>query len=185
MAVDYCSRLRSAEEVVVGVIDDILTEGGHMLWQKYLQRKAFPFAADTATDALVSQLRMCFVAHDRGEASDALENEDWTLEPEPIPAEVDNWARMQLSVRRKQKKYVNDMSPVVRPDRRMNTQRARVSDARVRAKGGNARDKQSESRSFDLKEDLQLDDEEEKLRDARQTWLATSVLASAAALPSM
>lgn len=165
---DYCNRIRSSEEVVVGVIDDILTEGGHMLWQKYLQRKAFPFAAETATDALVSQLRMCFVAHDRGEPDDSLDAEDWTLEAEPIPAEVDNWARMQLSVRRKQKKYVNDLSPITRPDRRLQTQRTRVSDARVRAKSGSGRDKQSESRSFDLKEDLQLDDEEEKLRDARQ-----------------
>jgi len=167
MAVDYCSRIRCSEEVVVGVIDDILTEGGHMLWQKYLQRKAFPFAAETATDALVSQLRMCFVAHDRGEPSDEVEVEDWSCEAEPIPAEVDNWARMQLSVRRKQKKYVNDMSPVTRPDRRLQTQRTRVSDARVRAKSGSGRDKQSESRSFDLKEDIQLDDEEEKLRDQR------------------
>jgi len=166
--VDYSNRIRCAEEVVVGVIDDILTEGGHMLWQKYLQRKAFPFAAETATDALVSQLQMCFVAHDRGEPDDETDAEDWSLEGEPIPAEVDNWARMQLTVRRKQKKYVNDMSPVVRPERRLQTQRTRVSDARVRAKSGSGRDKQSESRSFDLKEDIQLDDEEEKLRDARQ-----------------
>jgi len=168
MAVDYYSRIRSSEEVVGCVIDELLVEGGHMLWQKYLQRKAFPFAAETATDALVSQLRMCFVAHDRGEPADETDAEDWSLEPEPIPAEVDNWARMQLSVRRKQKKYVNDMSPVTRPDRRLQSQRTRVSDARVRAKSGSGREKQSESRSFDLKEDLQLDDEEEKLRDARQ-----------------
>lgn len=167
--VDYYSRIRCSEEVVVGVIDDILTEGGHVLWQKYLQRKAFPFAAETATDALVSQLRMCFVAHDRGEPEDTVDPEDWSLEAEPLPAEVDNWARMQLSVRRKQKKYVNDMSldSRDRKDRRLQTQRTRVSDARVRAKSGSGRDKQ-ESRSFDLKEDLQLDDEEEKLRDARQ-----------------
>lgn len=167
MAVDYSGRIRCAEEVVGGVIDDILTEGGHVLWQKYLQRKAFPFAAETATDVLVSQLRMCFVAHDRGEPEDLTDVEDWSLETEPVPAEVDNWARMQLTVRRKQKKYVNDMSPISRPDRRLQTLRTRVSDARVRAKSGSGRDKQSETRTFDLKEEGQLDDDEEKLRDAR------------------
>jgi hypothetical protein len=86
MAVDYSAKLRCAEEVVVGVIDDLLTEGGHMLWQKYLQRKAFPFAAENATDVLVSQLRLCYVAHDRGEPYDISDSEDWCLEPEPAPA---------------------------------------------------------------------------------------------------
>lgn len=166
MAVDYSSRLRCAEEVVFGVIDDILTEGGHMLWQKYLQRKAFPFAAETATDVLVSHCRMCFVAHDRGEPDEV--QDDWSLEPEPTPAEVDNWARMQLTVRRKQKKYVNDMSPITRPDRRLATQRTRVSDARLKAKNARAGDKQPETRAEGLKDDGDLDNEEEKLRDARQ-----------------
>lgn len=166
MAVDYSSRIRCAEEVVFGVIDDILTEGGHMLWQKYLQRKAFPFAAETATDVLVSHCRMCFVAHDRGEPGEI--KDDWGLEPEPAPAEVDNWARMQLTVRRKQKKFVNDMSPITRPDRRFNTQRTRVSDARLKAKAGSGRNKEPEARVADLKDELNLDDEEEKLREARQ-----------------
>lgn len=133
MAVDYSNRIRCAEEVVVTVVDDILTEGGHMLWQKYLQRKAFPFAAETATDALVSQLRMCFVAHDRGEPDYDSDQENWGLEEEPVPAEVDNWARMQLGVRRKQKKYVNDLSPSDRPSRKLQT-RNRGSNALGREK---------------------------------------------------
>merc|ERR1711924_127319 len=103
---------------------------------KYLQRKAFPFAAETATDVLVSQLRLCFVAHDRGEPEDLTDTEDWSLEAEPLPAEVDNWARMQLSIRQRRKKYANDMSPASRPDRRMQTMRTRVSDARARANSG-------------------------------------------------
>lgn len=164
---DYSTRIRCGEEVVQGVIEDVLTEGGHMLWQKYLQRKAFPFAAETATDVLVSQLRLCFVAHDRGEPEDTTDPEDWDLEPEPVPAEVDNWARMQLTVRRKQKKFGNDLSPASRPERRLQTMRTRVSEARARAKSGSGREK-SESKSFDLKQEVQLDDAEEQLRDARQ-----------------
>jgi len=165
MAVDYSNRIRCAEEVVVTVVDDILTEGGHMLWQKYLQRKAFPFAAETATDALVSQLRMCYVAHDRGEPDYDSDQENWGLEEEPVPAEVDNWARMQLGVRRNQGKFVTDMSPSARPARKMQTLRTRGSNAPGREK--KEEKKLPESRSFDLKEDMQLDDEEEKLRDAR------------------
>jgi len=169
MAVDYSAKLRCAEEVVVGVIDDLLTEGGHMLWQKYLQRKAFPFAAENATDVLVSQLRLCYVAHDRGEPYDISDSEDWCLEPEPAPAEVDNWARMQLSImQKKRKKIDNDLSPVVRDTRRMQTLRGRVSEARDKAKGSTGREKQSDSKSFDLKEGTNADEEEEKLRDMRQ-----------------
>lgn len=138
-----------------------------MLWQKYLQRKAFPFAAETATDVLISHCKMCFVAHDRGENAGE-SGADWCLEAEPTPAEVDNWARMQLTVRRKQKKLANDMSPVTRSDRRTPTMRTRISDARVRAKSGSNRDKTPETRVSDLKDEIQVDDEEEKLRDARQ-----------------
>jgi hypothetical protein len=168
MALDYSNRIRCAEEVVVGIIDDILTEGGHVLWQKYLQRKAFPFAAETATDALVSQVRMCFVAHDRGEPEDEIDLEDWKLEPEPMPSEVDNWTRMHLTVRTKQKKFVNDLTPASPPTRNLEKKRTRVSDAPVRNKSGVGRDKQPESRSYDIKEEAYLDEEEERLRDARQ-----------------
>lgn len=45
----------------------ILTDGGMLLWQKYLERKAFSFAATAITEALTSRLRMCYVHHDHGE----------------------------------------------------------------------------------------------------------------------
>lgn len=136
-----------------------------MLWQKYLQRKAFPFAAETATDALVAQLKMCFVAHDRGESDDALETEDWSLEPEPVPAEVDNWARMQLSVRQKHIKKINDLSPV--SSKRRTQTRQRASEAKIRLKSAGGREK-PQDRCVELEDYVQIDDDEEKMRDARQ-----------------
>lgn len=164
-AVDYSTRIRCAEEVVNTVIDDILTEGGHMLWQKYLHRKAFPFSAETATDALVASLRMCFVAHDHGEPDDETDPADWAIEEEPQPGLVDNWARIQLTVRGKQKKYVNDMSPI-RSDRKLRTQGTRLRDRFV--SNDKKGDPKAEPRTFDIKEDFQVDEEEEKLRDLRQ-----------------
>merc|ERR1712083_558741 len=51
------------------------------------------------TDAIVSQLKMCYVAHDEGEGKDGL-GEDWELDDEPEPGEIDSWARMYVPVRR-------------------------------------------------------------------------------------
>mmetsp|Transcript_10113 Transcript_10113/g.14298 ORF Transcript_10113/g.14298 Transcript_10113/m.14298 type:complete len:87 (+) Transcript_10113:31-291(+) len=65
--VDYSVGLRGAEEAVGNVVDLILTGGGHILFQKYLERKAFLFAAETACKSAVANLQMCYVAHDQGE----------------------------------------------------------------------------------------------------------------------
>lgn len=166
-AVDYSTRIRCAEEVVNTVIDDILTEGGHMLWQKYLHRKAFPFSAETATDALVASLRMCFVAHDHGEPDDETDPADWAIEEEPQPGLVDNWARIQLTVRGKQKKYVNDMSPIQRNDRKLKTQGTRLRE-KYASTDSKSRDEKAAPRSWEIREDFKADEEEEKLRDLRQ-----------------
>jgi hypothetical protein len=159
--VDYSTRIRCAEELVVGLIDDILTEGGHMLWQKYLQRKAFPFAAETAADNIVSNLKMHFVPHDTGEAVE----EDWVLEDEPCPGVVDSWARMHLDVRRPKQNQTESLPKANRDGRRLQTMRTRVSALRGTT---DKLDKPKDEKSFPLKEEVQIDEEEEKLRNARQ-----------------
>mmetsp|Transcript_78330 Transcript_78330/g.148881 ORF Transcript_78330/g.148881 Transcript_78330/m.148881 type:complete len:635 (-) Transcript_78330:113-2017(-) len=167
--VDYSSKLRSAEEEVATYIEGILTEGGHLLWQKYLQRKAFPFAAETGIDALTSQLRMCFVAHDPGESES---QKDWELEEEPVPGDIDNWARMHLAVRRPQRREPGDETALLGRPRtgdgtRRNNIRTRVSDARGRARGQGRSDK-SEARSWGVQDEVfTVDEDEEKLREAK------------------
>jgi hypothetical protein len=136
-----------------------------MLWQAYLHRKAFPFAADTATDALVSNVRMCYVPHDAGPEENS--DEDWDLEDEPIPGAVDSWARMHLDVRRK-RDLDDNLPKVQRSDRRFQSQRARSSGANQRRKGDKSDETKPREKTFDLREEVQLDEEEEKLRDARQ-----------------
>mmetsp|Transcript_17626 Transcript_17626/g.32090 ORF Transcript_17626/g.32090 Transcript_17626/m.32090 type:complete len:630 (-) Transcript_17626:53-1942(-) len=166
---DYSSKLRLAEEEIATYIDGILTEGGYLLWQKYLQRKAYPYAADTAIDALTSQAKMCFVAHDPGEKDN---EKDWMLEEEPAPGDIDNWARMHLAVRRPRQREPGDADrerPRSNNMRRNQTLRTRVSDARGRGRGKPGSDK-SESRSFGIQDERGgvVDEEEEKLRDAKQ-----------------
>ncbi|CAJ1375989.1 unnamed protein product, partial [Effrenium voratum] len=98
---EYGRSLGGAEEAVAATIDQILTDGGTLLWQKYLERKAFSFAATAITEALVSRLRMCYVPYDHGEpAEDGELGDEWQIEEEPTSCEVDSWARMHLPVRR-------------------------------------------------------------------------------------
>lgn len=90
--VDF-GRAMVAEQEARAVIDRILKDGGHMLWERYLMRKAFPFAVDAAVAAVSAGVEMCFVPCDHGE-DDAME--DWGLEAEPQPREKDAWARYVL-----------------------------------------------------------------------------------------
>jgi len=169
---DYSAKLRFAEDAVAGAIDAILAEGGYTLWQKYLQRKAFLFSAESATETLVTHLQMCFVAHDPGEV-DA--DEDWDLEEEPEPGEIDSWARMHLTVRRPPRREdimtdntsTSGKSKVSDAFRRAQTMRSRVSDARGRAGKTGVRTDKTGDRAFSIQEEFNIDEEEEQLRDAK------------------
>eukprot|EP00416_Gambierdiscus_australes_P012979 CAMPEP_0171138422 /NCGR_PEP_ID=MMETSP0766_2-20121228/135067_1 /TAXON_ID=439317 /ORGANISM="Gambierdiscus australes, Strain CAWD 149" /LENGTH=65 /DNA_ID=CAMNT_0011602035 /DNA_START=3 /DNA_END=197 /DNA_ORIENTATION=+ len=50
---DYSRQLGGAEDAVCALIEEVLMEGGTKLWQKYLERKAFAFAAGAVTEAVV------------------------------------------------------------------------------------------------------------------------------------
>eukprot|EP00931_Biecheleriopsis_adriatica_P075547 TRINITY_DN49388_c0_g1_i1.p1 TRINITY_DN49388_c0_g1~~TRINITY_DN49388_c0_g1_i1.p1 ORF type:complete len:687 (-),score=146.82 TRINITY_DN49388_c0_g1_i1:68-2128(-) len=59
----------AAEAAGQSVIDQVLTEGGKLLYDHYIARKAFAFAAGSICEALVSELKMSYVRHDDGEPS--------------------------------------------------------------------------------------------------------------------
>ena len=42
-------------------VDEILTGGAGILYKKYLERRAFPFAARATTELLLAELSMAFV----------------------------------------------------------------------------------------------------------------------------
>lgn len=155
--VDYGRGLCIAEEAVHVTIDQILTEGGTLLWQKYLERKAFSFAATVATDALVSRLRMCYVHHDHGEPLVGGElGEEWQVEEEPTICEVDSWARMHVPVRRSKTDEASK-APKLR----------RNQASRQKFAGSLQKTPEFIPRVQPLENDLQVDPEEERMREAK------------------
>eukprot|EP00929_Paragymnodinium_shiwhaense_P111827 TRINITY_DN80115_c0_g1_i1.p1 TRINITY_DN80115_c0_g1~~TRINITY_DN80115_c0_g1_i1.p1 ORF type:complete len:629 (-),score=145.29 TRINITY_DN80115_c0_g1_i1:147-2033(-) len=56
----------AAEAVAAEVIEAILVEGGQRLYESYIERKSFSFASQSVSEALVAELRMCFVRYDQG-----------------------------------------------------------------------------------------------------------------------
>uniref|UniRef100_A0A7S4PTA3 Uncharacterized protein n=1 Tax=Alexandrium monilatum TaxID=311494 RepID=A0A7S4PTA3_9DINO len=167
---DYSRQLGGAEDAVGAAIETLLMDGGTLLWQKYLERKAFSFAATAVTEAVVSQLKMCFVAHDKGE--DVAGMEEWELEDEPEPGEVDSWARMHLPVRRpvrgedagagssssKQAKHLAE---------KQRLQRRAAIEAKNKQSAKAAKAEKVEPRAAPIQEETVLDDEEERLRDQK------------------
>jgi hypothetical protein len=114
---------RAAEDAV----DAICSKGGKLLYDKYIHRLSFPFAATTASQQLVSELMMVYVRCDLGEAHHSAsplvpeqlgelpldcgddagagepesEQDSWSLEPEPRRNTIDNWARTVVPVKKK------------------------------------------------------------------------------------
>lgn len=162
---DYGRPLHGAEEATSAVIDQILTDGGTLLWQKYLERKAFTFAASAITEALVSRLRMSYVHHDHGEDAD-LDAETWSIEDEPEPGEIDSWARMHLPVRRLAPPEAGGSST---KSRFASSRRNPGSRGRANTMGQSLtkeKEKPSE-RSTPLELVYNMDAEEERLREAK------------------
>jgi len=166
ISTDYCGSWRGGEEIASAVVDIILTNGGTILWQKYLEKKAFIFSEKSVADAVTSNLEMCFVAHDAGEEG---LGEVWGLEEEPMPANIDSWARMHLpSMKKVGNAEADEQGAMLRKQRQMRLQsmRSRVSE-RPKAKGADPRGYRSENRMFPIPDDIMVDDEEDRLRDMK------------------
>lgn len=73
MASDPCMEealldpFAAAEAAAEAVIEQVLTEGGKMLYDAYIARKSFPFAAEVVTNILAAELQMYYVRVDLGE----------------------------------------------------------------------------------------------------------------------
>lgn len=92
----------NAERAAEYVIERILHNGGEMLYHNYLAHKCFHFAAHEWTrEQLSTELVLRFMRHDTGEAPD--EQDLWDLEPEPVSASVDSWARGVIPKRKKKR----------------------------------------------------------------------------------
>mmetsp|Transcript_81151 Transcript_81151/g.160882 ORF Transcript_81151/g.160882 Transcript_81151/m.160882 type:complete len:556 (+) Transcript_81151:48-1715(+) len=132
----FLELFSAAEAASEEVIENILTEGGRQLHESYIEKKSFSFAAETVSQILVAELKMCFVRHDPGENTAPTDPADssisepwtshsavtqdpfnsWTLEPEPDCSRVDTWARSCVPIRRK---FVQPKAePIVEQSRR-------------------------------------------------------------------
>lgn len=118
-----------AEAAARDAIDAIVSKGGKILYDAYMERRSFPFAVETTSQQLVAELRMCYVQCDPGEdrpqprrppappeldhtdagetdgrtTTDglAMELDGWALEPEPARVRIDTWARAVVPVRKR------------------------------------------------------------------------------------
>lgn len=159
--VGYSSYLVNAEEVAVGIIDTVLTDGGARLHERYLERKAFPFAAEAMNEALASRVQMCFVAHE-----DTEDMEGWDIEEEPTPGGIDSGARMCLVMRRPKMESTMQSRDTVESFRRSAT-RSKTLKQVGRKTIVQPRGDLFDTRAFSIKEEVSIDDEEEKLRSAK------------------
>mmetsp|Transcript_22872 Transcript_22872/g.53946 ORF Transcript_22872/g.53946 Transcript_22872/m.53946 type:complete len:589 (-) Transcript_22872:131-1897(-) len=66
-AADVLDPFSSAENAADLVLDQVLQEGGKLLYESYIARKSFAFAAAAACEVLVGEMKMQFVSYDRGE----------------------------------------------------------------------------------------------------------------------
>ena len=77
------------------VVDTIVNECGKILYQRYIDKQSYPYAAKLICQDLASHLEMCFVRKDPGE----LDLEAWVQEPEPVPNTMDCGARSTVAIR--------------------------------------------------------------------------------------
>eukprot|EP00405_Crypthecodinium_cohnii_P034149 CAMPEP_0206526276 /NCGR_PEP_ID=MMETSP0325_2-20121206/625_1 /ASSEMBLY_ACC=CAM_ASM_000347 /TAXON_ID=2866 /ORGANISM="Crypthecodinium cohnii, Strain Seligo" /LENGTH=392 /DNA_ID=CAMNT_0054021401 /DNA_START=54 /DNA_END=1229 /DNA_ORIENTATION=- len=169
----YCRGLGNADDAAGEIVEKILTECGHVMFQKYIENKAFGYATNACTEAVVSNLRMCFVTHDPGEAGN---EEDWALEDEPEPAQIDSWARMHLPSRRTNPGETSPgtgiSSKARSTSRNSPLARSKTVDYRQRSTASSFRAGKSpqaplETRAAPLPEEVLIDEEEESLREAK------------------
>jgi len=141
----------AAEAVSEEVIENILTEGGRQLYESYIGKKSFSFAAESVSQILVAELKMCFVRHDPGESTaptDSSTSEPWTsdtnvvqdpfdswmLEMEPERIRIDTWARACVPIRRK---FVQPrVEPIVEQGRRRSRVKVPSNSSRSPSRSG-------------------------------------------------
>lgn len=100
---DSCAFL-IAEEATKGVINALLDEGASVLYQRYIERKTFPYSGDLGISALLGECHMAY------KPCPMPAQGDWELEMKPVSATIDSWARACVPIRREGDK-LKDLRP--------------------------------------------------------------------------
>ena len=77
------------------VIDEILTEGGEILYSNYIGELSRPFALTCTTDLMICTVEFGFVRRDQ------YSEEPWVQSNEPTPCSIDTWARNAIPVKQR------------------------------------------------------------------------------------
>ena len=90
------------EGIVLGILEDILSNCDTCIYENYLQRKAIPYAARTIMNEVASMMKWVFLPCDYGDV--VLPSVKTILEPEPAATTLESWARGAIPVKKRQSK---------------------------------------------------------------------------------
>jgi len=91
---------RESMDVAAAIIDEVLSMGGQELYKHYLDEGLSQFAVRMATEEMLEVVKWHFMSRDEGEGVLA-DKASWQIDEEPMPAEIDSWARGALATRKK------------------------------------------------------------------------------------
>ncbi|KAJ3195466.1 hypothetical protein HK101_012033 [Irineochytrium annulatum] len=103
------------ELFAVNLIDEILTRGQEVLFEKHIESQVLPYAVQFAKDTLVTIVEWEFFKRDNGR----IDPLTWTPDEEPPSAVIDSWARGSIPIRNQPpgipapaKKIIEVMTPL-------------------------------------------------------------------------
>lgn len=97
--------LSVSELVVYHIIQEIISEGGNLLYQNYISSKSVQFSAESLSAIIVSTVESYFFRFDTGETM------IWADDLEPTPSCIDTWARNAIPVKKIIKMPQTNQSP--------------------------------------------------------------------------
>ncbi|KAJ3219636.1 hypothetical protein HDU67_000124 [Dinochytrium kinnereticum] len=83
------------ELLAVSLIEEILTRGQEVLFEKHIESQVLPYAVQFARDTILTIVQWEFFKRDPGD----VDSQTWLPDEEPQPAVIDSWARGAVPIR--------------------------------------------------------------------------------------
>ncbi|KAJ3109357.1 hypothetical protein HDU96_007245 [Phlyctochytrium bullatum] len=83
------------ELLAISLIEEILTKGQDVLFEKHIESQVLPYAVQFAKDTILTIVQWEFFKRDRGD----IDLQTWLPDEEPQPACIDSWARGAIPIR--------------------------------------------------------------------------------------
>ncbi|KAI8853251.1 hypothetical protein BC829DRAFT_430203 [Chytridium lagenaria] len=77
------------ELLAISLIEEILTRGQEVLFEKHIESQVLPYAVQFARDTILTIVQWEFFKRDPGD----VDPQTWLPDEEPQPAIIDSWAR--------------------------------------------------------------------------------------------